>query len=160
MKTTSPIYILVITISSLCFLSCTNNVQVENKNELIEFLKTENDSLRRITSQLPTSDTITNQNDFNNNYWYNVEQDGRSLKAAGITDPENHIKQALHKNPQLIPQKAVLGGKMHFNKIQLLGSEWLISDYEDGHIQGKALFRYSINNDEVEFELLDSINHE
>ena len=161
MKTNTSISSLAIIILIFFFLSCTNNSQIENKIELIEFLKTENDSLRRITAQLDIEDTISSKRNIIDNYWYSDDQDGKSLRAIGISDPENHIKQALYKSPQLIPLKAVLGGEMHFNEILLLGNEWLIADYEDGHIQGKAIFRYLINDDnEVVFELIDSSNQQ
>lgn len=161
MKRNNSYYILITTVIFIFIASCNNNSTIIDKNEQIKLLKTENDSLRKITVKLHPKDTIVNGGKMNTNYWYNEEHDGKSLKAIGISDPENFIKEALDENSQIIPLEAVLGGKMHFNNIQLLGSEWLIADFEDGHIQGKALYKYTISEkSEVKFELIESINHE
>ena len=37
-------------------------------------------------------------------------------------------------------------GKMTFDNIQILGEEWIIADYSDGHVQGRAIYSYKLNN--------------
>jgi len=91
------------------------------------------------------------------NYWYNEEYDGRKLIKSGITNPSEFIERNLRERPELIPLKPVLGGTMHFTNMQLLSREWIIADYEDGHIQGRAIYKFELNNKgELEFELLNS----
>lgn len=114
----------------------------------IDRLKTENDSLtKQLSDEKP---------ELHN--WYDAEYDGRLLIESGIKDPETFIENKLREKTDLIPLNSVLGGSMQFRNIQLLSSEWLIADFEDGHVQGRAIYKYKlINNDQLEFELLDSI---
>jgi len=61
----------------------------------------------------------------------------------------------------LIPLQAVLGGTMTFGNIQFLSKEWLIADFDDGHVQGRAIYKYKLNKKgQLEFELLNSIGSE
>ena len=95
------------------------------------------------------------------NYWYDAEYDGEKLIEIGIANPEGFIKNSLRKKSDLIPLEAVFGGTMHFGNIQLLGSEWLIADFADGHVQGRSIYRYKLNKKgQLEFELLNSIGPE
>lgn len=67
------------------------------------------------------------------------------------------IKNALKEQTSLIPKKAVLGGKMHFGPMKVLGNNWIIAQYEDGHVQGVSIYRYELNEDSAfSFRLLDS----
>jgi hypothetical protein len=50
---------------------------------------------------------------------------------------------------------------MHFGKIQLLSSEWLIAEFDDGHIWGRGIYKFNLNDQgELEFELLYSLGPE
>ena len=50
---------------------------------------------------------------------------------------------------------------MTFGNIQLLSKEWLIADFDDGHVQGRAIYKYKLNKKgQLEFELLNSIGSE
>ena len=50
---------------------------------------------------------------------------------------------------------AVLGGTMHYNNIQLLGDKWIIADFEDGHVYGKAIFEYTLlEDDKLNFKII------
>ncbi|WP_442413905.1 hypothetical protein [Mesonia sp.] len=114
-------------------------------------MKIKNDSLSDVLKK-PT--TVKN-------YWYDSDYDGRGLMDHGITNPKEFIKNSLRENTNLIPLEAVLGGSMRFGKIQLLGSTWLIAEYDDGHVLGKAIYSYKLHkNGELEFELLDAIGPE
>lgn len=90
------------------------------------------------------------------NKWYNASIEGRTLLKQGIENPEKYIEESLRTKPQLIPIKPVLGGKMRFVRIQVLGSHWVIAEYEDGHIVGRSIYKYQIKpNGEIQFaELL------
>ena len=146
-----------IILTVLCLFSCTENKQTENKQvehllAKVDRLQIENDSLAQILAEIATEEKPAT------NYWYTSEYDGRKFIKSGITNPTEFIENNLRERPELIPLKPVLGGAMHFLNIQLLGSEWVIADYEDGHIQGRAIYKYTLNNKgELEFELLNSM---
>src|SRR5690606_38259454 len=63
------------------------------------------------------------------------------------SDPEQFIDSSLRTTPEAIPLEPVLGGRMTFKNIQVLGDKWVIADYEDGHIIGQSIFSYSWNDD-------------
>ena len=136
-----------------CVLSCAeidqkpdfSSVKIDSLSNKIEKLKNENSSLRK---DLMDKSAETN-------YWYANDFEGRKLMDQGITNPSEYIASELKAQPEIIPMKAVLGGKMHFLNIQILGREWIIADYEDGHVLGKAIFKYKVGKDgKVDFELI------
>lgn len=143
--------LILIIIILLCILSCKKDNQSKNLIVKVDRIKVKNDSLTKIVTQDKTE----------LNYWYDEQYDGEKLKEKGIANPEEFIKNSLRKKPELIPLKAVLGGTMHFRNIQLLSSEWLIAAFDDGHIQGRGIYKYKLNNNgELEFELLNSLGPE
>lgn len=76
-------------------------------------------------------------------------------KYDTIDNPPEYIKQALREKPELIPAEAVLGGTMDYREIKILTDEWLLATYDDGHIQGKTIFRFEVQEDgSVEFSPL------
>lgn len=92
------------------------------------------------------------------NYWFNEEFEGTDLVNKGIKNPEKFIENSLREKPELIPLKPTLGGKMMFENIQLLAEKWLIADYSDGHISGKTIYSFKLNeNKKLEFKELNSI---
>ena len=141
MKTSGAFFLILI-----CFLSCKEIEQTETNDTNSENQKKVVDSVTEIPAEKKTA----------SNYWFDAEYEGEKLIKNGINNPEAFIEKSLRERTQLIPTKAVLGGKMNFGNIQILSSEWLISDFSDGHILGKAIYRYSLNSkDQLEFELLD-----
>lgn len=66
-------------------------------------------------------------------------------------NPERRILQELGKRPDLIPQKAVLGGTMAFvlQESVVLNRHWVLAVFEDGHVRGQALYQYQINDQAV-----------
>lgn len=140
-----------ITLISLCIFSCTKMNRTENLLAKVDSLIIKNDSLSKIlTKDEPQL-----------NYWFDAEYDGEKFIESGITNPTEFIENNLRKRTELIPLKAVLGGTMQFRNIQLLSSEWLIANFDDGHVQGRAIYKYKLNeNGQLEFELLDSIGPE
>lgn len=69
-----------------------------------------------------------------------------------IDEPEAYISEALKKQKDLIPLKSVLGGNMEFRQVQVISEEWVLAIYDDGHVQGKSIFAYELQEDgEVKF---------
>lgn len=88
-------------------------------------------------------------------YWFS-EQDIAGLKEKKLIDPLKDITDKLRDTPALIPYPGVLGGTMRFDKITLLGNRWVIADFDDGHVMGKMLLRYSVRKDtSLKWTILD-----
>ena len=122
-----------------------SSTEIDSLNIKIEKLRNENSSLRK--------DLMDKTAEIN--YWYANDFEGRKLMDQGIINPAEYIADQLKNQPEIIPMKAVLGGKMHFLNVQILGREWIIADYEDGHVLGKAIFKYKVGKDgKVDFELI------
>ncbi len=141
--------ILVILLSTL--FACTDGKE-GNQNLLlkVDSLQIQNDSLKKILMEKDIEPEV-----LESPQWYYPETDSRALLENGIENPEEHIKDALRKRLDLIPMEAVLGGTMHYSNIQLLGDQWVIADFEDGHVYGKAILDYTVDNkNEVKFKLI------
>ena len=140
-----------IILTSICIFGCKEKNQTENLLAKVDSLKTENDSLAKILTEKKSE----------SNYWFDAEYDGEKLIEIGIKNPEEFVENTLREKTDLIPLKATLGGTMNFEKIQLLSREWLIADFSDGHVQGRAIYKYKLNKKgQLEFELLNSIEPE
>lgn len=84
---------------------------------------------------------------------------GRAFRD--IEDPEAFIAEDLGQRPELIPLDAVLGGIMAFRKIQVLSDKWVMTTYDDGHIQGHAIFQYQLTPEKnLEYQLITYDNPE
>ena len=72
----------------------------------------------------------------------------RQFKKRGLDHPEEEIRADLLSKPHLIPLDPVLGGTMFFipEAVQLLSDRWVMATYEDGHVQGRALFEYQVSS--------------
>lgn len=74
-----------------------------------------------------------------------------------IPNPEIFIKEALREQQELIPIDAVLGGNMEFRQVEILSEDWVMAIYDDGHVQGKSIFKYELQpNGELKFTELVS----
>lgn len=137
--------------TTLFFFSCRNNSNIEQLKAQIDSLQAATDSLEKeLSANKLVSDT-----------WYNEKDLQQIFSQNGITNPVAHIENSLREQPEIIPLEAILGGTMQFGKIQVLNNEWVIAEYEDGHIMGKAIFIYTINDDgQVDFELLKAIDYD
>jgi hypothetical protein len=131
--------------------SCKQVNQTDDLISTLDSLKIVNDSLTlALIHDKPES-----------NYWFDVEYDGVNLIDYGISNPVEFVENALRERTELIPLEAILGGTMHFGKIQLLSSEWLIAEFDDGHIWGRGIYKFSLNDQgELDFELLHSLGPE
>ena len=148
------IYLIIILFMSS---ACQDNINEEKFNKT--------DSLENQNSKLSIQvDSILNKNKelyILLNYWFDEEFQGEKFFERGIENPEEFVEKALREKNDLIPLKPVLGGTMHFDNIQLLSSEWLIADYSDGHIQGRAIYSYRFNRHNVlTFKKISYINYE
>lgn len=141
----------VMILTSFCIFGCTEMNRTENLLAKVDSLKIKNDSLNKIwTEKKPES-----------NYWFDAAYDGEKFIESGITNPAEFIEKNLREKTELIPLQAVLGGTMTFGNIQFLSKEWLIADFDDGHVQGRAIYKYKLNKKgQLEFELLNSIGSE
>ncbi len=135
----------------LLLVGCNQSNENTEMQSRINALKSEKDSLIGLHQQLQNRiDSVNNTSDF----WFKNQVDGRELLNAGIENPREYIIQSLKQQPELIPMEPVLGGKMTFRKIKLLGEGCLIAYYEDGHKAGRAIYSYTFPNDELIFELI------
>ena len=85
----------------------------------------------------------------------------QSLSAKLRTeDPLHTICRDLLAKPELIPYDGVLGGTMGYldqNNIRILNDKWVVARFEDGHISGKMLLRFEIDNDsKISWKVIDS----
>ncbi len=77
---------------------------------------------------------------------YDIEE----LQRRGLTDPIPQIISSLMSHGAIIPQAGVLGGTMGFysaESIHVLDDSWVYAEFEDGHIQGRGIFEYTIQAD-------------
>lgn len=143
--------LLALTLLLLTLLGCSNNNDAKERLLIkIDSLQIQNDSLVQVLSEEKIEPEVT---EFPQ--WYYPETDSRKLLELGIGDPEAYIENALRERIDLIPMDAVLGGTMRYSNIQLLGGKWLIADFEDGHVYGRAIYEYTIkDNDKLHFKII------
>lgn len=145
--------ILVIILLSISILSCEK--QNHDKNLYSGKLKFENELLKHKNDSLKGE---LNKAKLKESYWFNTEYEGMQLTVKGIKNPEKFIENSLREKPELIPLKPTLGGKMEFGNFKILSHEWIIADYSDGHVEGKTIYSYKLNkNNMLEFKVLNTI---
>ena len=132
--------------------------QTEDNPDKTEKLSVKNDSLEKEIVLLKSlNDSLIKISNASENQWFDKDFNGSHLTRQGITNPEKFVENALRKRTDLIPSEAVLGGTMSYGKIQLLGNKWVIADYSDGHIQGRSIYEYRIDDKKVlTFKILAS----
>ena len=109
------------------------------------------DSLKIINSNLIT------KNDSLLKEIISLKKDANYWLDSTKNNPSKIIEN-IQKKPELIPLSAILGGTMNFGKIQVLSNEWIIAEFDDGHIMGRAIYEYRIeNNGTINFKLIKSI---
>lgn len=149
----------ILLIVGLLAFACKKEVkQTENLPDKTEQLILKNDSLEKeIVFLKSLNDSLINTSQVTENYWFNKDFNGSHFTRQGITNPEEFVEKSLKKRTDLIPYEAVLGGTMSYGKIQLLGNKWVIADYNDGHIQGRSIYEYRLNDKkELTFKVLAS----
>ena len=145
-------------IGFLAFACKNTDKQPENSSDKTEQLTFKNDSLaKEIVGLKSLNDSLMKLSQTQKNFWFDKDFNGAHLTRKGITNPEEFVENALRKRNDLIPNDAVLGGTMNFGKIQLLGNKWIIADYSDGHIQGRSIYEYRMDDKKaLTFKILAS----
>jgi hypothetical protein len=64
-----------------------------------------------------------------------------------IENPKEFVQKSLLEKPDKIPLKPVAGGTMAFREVKILTEDWVLGTYDDGHIQGKSIYRYRLQPD-------------
>lgn len=151
--------ILILLLAGFLILSCKDvSEQPENFPDKTVQLTIKNDSLEKeIVLLKSVNDSLLKIENISENLWFDKDFNGTHLTRKGIKNPEKFVENALRKRTDLIPFEAVLGGTMNFGKIQLLGNKWIIADYSDGHIQGRSIYEYRIDDKKaLTFKILAS----
>ncbi|MHB1106860.1 MAG: hypothetical protein ACYCZ2_10900 [Lutibacter sp.] len=149
----------ILIIIGLLAFACKKEVkQPEKSLDKTAQLTLKNDSLEKeIVILKSLNDSILKIENVAENLWFDKVFNGGHLTRLGITNPEEFVENALRKRTDLIPFEAVMGGTMNFGKIQLLGNKWIIADYSDGHIQGRSIYEYRIDDKKaLTFKILAS----
>ncbi|QEC52306.1 hypothetical protein EDD80_106178 [Anseongella ginsenosidimutans] len=84
------------------------------------------------------------------------DSDIRYFKQRGLNNPERDLLNSLYQQHDLIPEQGVLGGNMRIWHATLLGRNWALAYFEDGHIAGNMLLKYTVNEGDVQWEVIDS----
>ena len=84
------------------------------------------------------------------------DSDIRYFKQRGLNNPERDILNSLYQQNELIPREGVLGGKMRIWHALLLGRNWALAYFEDGHIAGNMILEYTVNEGEIQWNVIDS----
>ena len=125
-------YILLILLA-VSFINCSNNGDHQLEKRLDKISAT-NDSLQQIIDH-----SNINSNDSTLAFW--------KFYKMGIEKPRAFIEIEFRTRTNLIPIEPVLGGTMRFTKVVVLADNWIVGIYEDGHIRGKSLYKYELQQD-------------
>lgn len=78
-------------------------------------------------------------------------------KFDSIENPGEYIETALKEQPDKIPMKPEVGGKMEFRKVEVISEDWVLATYDDGHVQGRSIYEYTLEPDgSMKFEVVAS----
>lgn len=71
------------------------------------------------------------------------------FQRKGLEDPVGDILRDLTGRVDLIPDEGVLGGTMYIvtRDSYILTDRWVLATYEDGHIRGRMLAEYRVQDD-------------
>lgn len=138
------------TLLVLALSSCDDNdVKFREANRQLDSLATELSEERRVNDSLRA---LMAKGELASNYPVFF---GKKLDT--MANPREFITSALKKHPEMIPLKAVAGGTMDFREVQVISEDWVLATYDDGHIQGRAIYEYTLQNDgSMDFELVAS----
>ena len=116
------------------------------RDELRKEVSAKSDTIRMYQKRMDR--LLKDNNDLKEDagYWFS-DREIESLKQKGLIDPLQDITEKLSDTPGLIPYPGVLGGTMRFGKISLIRDRWAIAEFDDGHILGTMILRYSVSKD-------------
>lgn len=142
-------YFFYLSFLGLFFIACKDSAQPQ----AVEQLEIERDSLAqqlevtRKTLDSLEQNPVLEEQETNYPIYFGSE-------FENIEDPEAFIINSLREQTDLIPLDAVLGGTMAFRSIVVLNEKWVMALYDDGHIQGQAIYEYNLQPDgSLEFEV-------
>lgn len=81
------------------------------------------------------------------------------LEQRGFNGGVQEIIADLLNHNELIPHDGVLGGKMGFcskENVYVLSDKWVYAYFDDGHINGYMLLRYSVSNGIISWKVIES----
>ena len=83
------------------------------------------------------------------------------LKAQGLDRPVEQIMADLERREDLIPREGVVGGTMRFGPDQsrIVSPNRAYAHYEDGHIAVGLLLEFTVEDGEIEWKILDTLNY-
>lgn len=139
---------LFIILAGTLMLSCSNEAEKENTklkidelNAQVNTLKVKNDSLQKELLLLESRNPVVFSEAFDT-----------------IPNPEAFIVDALRSDPELIPEEGVLGGTMQFINTEILNQRFIWAEFEDGHINGQAIYQYRLSKEgKPQFKLISKI---
>lgn len=130
------------------------SVSCTGPSEKEEDLSAKVDSLTRETEELKRANDTLSEHLFQKTYLTRQY----SPYFDTIPDPEEHLLDKLKEQENLIPKDPVLGGTMRFTEVRFVDDELFVAEYEDGHIMGKAVYTYTVDNSgEIIFEMVGTI---
>ncbi|HEY9185044.1 MAG TPA: hypothetical protein VIM94_06950 [Salegentibacter sp.] len=140
---------LLLILTGILLLSCNNEakerktkLKINNLQAQVDALKVENDSLQEELFMLESRNPVVFPEAFDT-----------------IPNPEEFISEALKSDPELIPEKGVLGGKMQFINTEILNERFIWAEFEDGHINGQAIYQYRLSKEgKPQFRLISKIH--
>ena len=145
---TKNIFVAVVLISIWGILSCSGN-DIKDSDIAMQY-----NSLKDETEML--YDSIANLNILINStasYPELLDQSNDNF------DGGKAVRNALLNAPQVLPEKAELGGRMHFNDIKVLNEKWVYASYTDGHIQNQVIYSYEkSSNNTYTFQVILKLN--
>lgn len=78
------------------------------------------------------------------------------LDANNTKEAEEILWNSLLKEEKNIPKHPVLGGKFFFSQGAPLKGNWYLAQFEDGHIRGFAIYKYTVNNNKITWKIIDT----
>lgn len=139
---------LLLILTGTLLLSCSNEaekektrVKIDDLQSQIDDLKVQNDSLQKELVLLESRNPVVFSEAFDT-----------------IENPEAFISDALTGDPELIPEEGVLGGSMQFINTEILNERFIWAEFEDGHINGEAIYQYRLSKEgKPQFRLISKI---
>ncbi|WP_161890499.1 hypothetical protein [Pontibacter russatus] len=85
------------------------------------------------------------------------ESDIQRLKREGLQNPETDLLNDLNrKQSRLIPVEGTMGGTMTIRDSRILNDRYAMAYYEDGHNGGYMLLKYTVNNGNINWTVVDN----
>lgn len=85
------------------------------------------------------------------------ESDINRLKSKGLQNPETDLMNDLNrKQSQLVPAAGTMGGTMTIRDSRILNDRYAMAYYEDGHNGGYMILKYTVNNGNISWSVVDN----